>query len=251
MGETDANAKYVYGVVRASTAKAVDARGIDDRPVEVVSLDEVGALTSEVPDGDLEAGRDELLAHSRALEGAFESGVVLPMRFGIVMDGDDAVRERLLEPHREELAAQLDELDGKVEVNIKGIYDEAAILREVVTEERDIAKLRELISGKPEDATYPERIQLGELISAALERKRESDSVAIVDRLAEHATAIDEGAPVHERMAVSCSFLVERERLEEFDRTLDALAEEQGGRIRFKYTGPLPPHSFVELSLEG
>jgi hypothetical protein len=35
-----------------------------------------------------------------------------------------------------------------------------------------------------------------------------------------------------------------------FDRSLDEIAAEQADRIRFKATGPLPPHSFVELSLE-
>ena len=52
-------------------------------------------------------------------------------------------------------------------------------------------------------------------------------------------------------MAVNASFLVERTGLQGFDRAIDELGEEQAGRIRLRYTGPLPPHSFVELTMEG
>src|SRR4051812_6754701 len=155
-------AKYVYGVMRAQNGRAPRYRGIDRKQVRIVTADGLGALTSDVPAGDLEAGRDELLAHSRVLEKALERGTVLPMRFGVVMPSEASVREELLDPHRDELEAQLDEMEGKVEVNVKAIYDEAAALREVVAEQPEVAELRQAIQGKPEDATYYERIRLGE-----------------------------------------------------------------------------------------
>jgi hypothetical protein len=172
------------------------------------------------------------------------------MRFGVVMPDEGAVRDELLEAHREELETQLDEMDGKFEVNVKGIYDEAALLHEVVDENQEVAALRESIRGKPEDATYFERIRLGELVSQAVDGKRAEDERWIVDRLLPHAVAVEVGEPVHERMAVNASFLVEEGQRAEFDRALDEIAAEFGGKINFKYTGPLPPHSFVELSVE-
>jgi len=61
---------------------------------------------------------------------------------------------------------------------------------------------------------------------------------------------VEVGKQMHERMAVNASFLVEEARLREFDAELDRVAESHGGRLQFKETGPLPPHSFVELALE-
>jgi len=249
MSSQGSEAKYVYGIVRAS-AGVVHAPGVGQRPLGVVRHRKIGALTSDAAFDQLEVGRDEIMAHAQALERALEHGPVLPMRFGVVMDSEDAVRDRLLAPHRAQLEAQLDEMEDKVEVNVKGIYDEPTILREVVAEDAEIAELKELIASRTEAASYPERIRLGELVGHALDAKREVDSDAIVKRLAERAVAVDVGALLHERMAVNCSFLVERGQLDAFDRALDALAERQGGRIKFKYAGPLPPHSFVELSLE-
>jgi gas vesicle protein GvpL/GvpF len=244
-------AKYVYGVL-ASGATPPSGHGIDDAPLAVVPHGGVAALVSDVPGDFLEARREELLTHSRVLEEAMEGGaVVLPMRFGVVLPDEATVQERLLGPYAEELEAQLRAMEGKVEITIKGIYDEAAILREVLAEDREIAKLREAIHGKPEDATYYQRIELGELVAAALDEKRAAAAPQIVDRLAPLAVDVRVGEPVHERMAVNASFLVERDRLAGFDRAVDQIGAEQAGRIQLKYTGPLPPHSFVELGPGG
>ena len=242
-------AKYVYGVVRAKGAAPPKGAGIEDEPVGVVAHGDVAALTSDVPADFVEAGRAELLAHTRVLEEAMEGAVVLPMRFGVVLPDEETIHERLLDPFAEALEAQLREMDGKVEVTIKGIHDEEAILREVISENREIAELRNAIHGKPEAATYYERIGLGELVAAALDEKRAAAAPAIIDRLAPLAVDVRVGDPVHERMAVNASFLVERDRLDEFDRVVDQLGERLAGRIQLKYTGPLPPHSFVELGV--
>jgi gas vesicle protein GvpL/GvpF len=247
---TEDKPKYVYGVLGAATAERVDGTGIGGLPLSSVSHDRIAALTSDLEDEQLEAGRDELLAHAHALEHAFKAGAVLPMRFGVVLPDAGAVRRQLLAAHREALEEQLAEMEDRVEINVKGIYEEEAILREVVLEDPELAELKRAIGGGSEDATYPERIRLGELVAEALEAKRAQDGDAIVGRLSAEAVAIDVGDAVHERMAVSCSFLVERSRLQAFDRLLDTIAAEQAERIQFKYTGPLPPHSFVELTLE-
>jgi hypothetical protein len=216
-----------------------------------VRADGIGAITSDVPAEDLEAGREELLAHARVLEKSLDHGTVLPMRFGVVLPSEDAVRDQLLDPHRRELEDQLEQMEGKVEVNIKAIYDEAALLTEVIRERPEIGELQEQIRGQPVDAMYYERIRLGELVAESVNQKRDADGAALTDRLAAHAAAIEVGEPVHERMALNASFLVDRDRLAKFDAELDEIAAEQRDRMRFKYTGPLAPHSFVELAMEG
>ncbi len=246
---TKSTAKYVYGVVRAGSEAWPKLEGMNGEPVSPVSSEGLAALTSDVPEEVLEAGREELLTHSRVLEQALEQGTVLPMRFGVVLPDEQSVREELLAPHSDELEAQLREMDGKVEVNLKVLHDEETILREILAEVPEAAELRRSIQGKPEAATYYERIRLGEVIAEALEHKREQTGPAIVDRLSRHAVAVQIGDPMHERMALNASFLVERRGLEHFDQAVDELGEEQGGRIRLRYTGPLPPHSFVELEV--
>ncbi len=135
-----------------------------------------------------------------------------------------------------------------MEVRIRAVYEQESVLRDLMHEHPEIAGLRAAVQGRSEDASYYERIRLGELVASAVERRRERDAEAIVEALATAALAVEVGELAHERVVVQASFLVERERQREFDEILDSVADGYGGQIRFKYTGPLPPHSFVELA---
>jgi len=240
-------ANYVYGIVRKATAPPTH-HGIGDAPLQLVGGDGAAALVSELPAEKLEMGREELLTHARVLEEALGNGTVLPMRFGVVLEDPDAVRRDLLEPHAEELVSQLEEFDGKVEMRVRVTYEEQPLMREIVQENPEIARGRESVRGKPEDATYYERIRLGELVSDAIERKRRSEAQQILDLLARDAAAVEVADPPHERIVLDASFLLERKRLEEFDDLVERIAREQAERLRVRLTGPLPPHSFVHLS---
>jgi hypothetical protein len=240
-------ATYVYGIVE-SQAEPRGAAGIADAPLQLVPGDGNAALVSELPGSDLELGRDEILTHARVLEEAMSRGTVLPMRFGVVMESPDEVRQRLLAEHGSELARQLELLSDKVELNVRAVYEEEPLMREVMQRDPRIAELRDAIRGQPEEATYYDRIKLGELVAAAVDRQREVDAGQIVDALTPLALDVEVAELAHERVVVSASFLVERRRISEFDQAVDRVGQEQAGRIRFKYTGPLPPHSFVELA---
>jgi hypothetical protein len=238
--------EYVYGVV-ARDARPPNGRGITDAPLRLIGSDGAAALVSWLEGERPVLGREDLETHVRVLTDALSCGAVLPMRAGVVMSDAEEVRQRLLERHAPELRRQLDELADKVEMRVRATYEEGRLMREVVLEHPDIARLRQALHGRPDDATYYQRIDLGERVAGAVERKRALDVDQILDTLA--PVTLDAGLtqPAHERIALSASFLVARDRLTEFDRALDGLGQAQAGRMRFKCTGPLAPHSFVEL----
>jgi Gas vesicle synthesis protein GvpL/GvpF len=240
-------ALYVYGIVEAGSRPPAQ-RGIADAPLRLIEGEGSSALVSEIDGHQVRLGREAVLRHAHVLERALERGPVLPMRFGVVMSGPEEIQSRLLEDHAEELRAQLTDFAGKVEIRIRAVYDEDALMHEVVRENPEIASLRSAVRAGSDDATYYERIRLGELVAGAVERRRERDAEVILDALATQALAVEVGEPTHERIVVQASFLVERDRLAKFDQIVDDIAGGYGGGIRFKYTGPLPPHSFVELA---
>ena len=243
---------YVYGVRAADTKRLGSAKGIGDADLHEVTHDGLAALVSELPgDRELRFGRDELAAHARVLEQAIELVTILPMRFGVVMENADDVRTRLLEAHQDELVQQLQEFDGKVELRVRAIYDEAQLMREIVRADEQIQRLRESVRTLPDDATYFDRIQLGDLIVEAIDRKRGVDADDILRPLEPLARELRVGEPTHERMVVNASFLVDRSRIADFDQAVDKVGQAQANRMRLKYTGPLPPHSFAELTGAG
>jgi hypothetical protein len=240
-------AEYVYGIVEAGAPEPTGS-GIRDAPLRLIEGASAAALVSDLEGEELRLGREEAMAHARVLEDALSRGTILPMRFGVVVADDAEVRERILDGHGPELVAQLERLEGKVELAVRAVYEEDQLMREIVQTHPEIARRREALRGQPEDATYYERIGLGELVADAVERARESDANTILEVLSPLALAVEIGQPGHERVVLNASFLVGRDSVEEFDAALEDLARGQAERIQFKLTGPLPPHSFVELA---
>ena len=238
--------EYVYGVV-GKDARPPEAPGIAGAPLRLIGSDGAAALVSPLEGDHPVLGPEDLETHVRVLTEALSCGSVLPMRAGVVMHDAADVRHRLLQRHAPELLRQLDELANKIEMRVRATYEQGQLMREVVFEHPDIARLRDTLRGRPDDATYYQRIALGERVAAAVERKRAHDVGQILDTLAPVTLDAALTQPAHERIALSASFLVARDRLTEFDRALDELGQAQAGRMRIKCTGPLAPHSFVEL----
>jgi hypothetical protein len=239
--------EYVYGIV-GPKRKAPDRNGIGGSPVRLISCDGVAALANPLRDSSPELGRDELLMHAAVLEAALAEGTVLPMRFGTVIESEEAVKSGLLKRHAAELREELARLEGKIELRIRAVYEQESLLREVVSGNPEIARRRSQLKGRSTDATYYDQIELGELVAQEIQRKRERDAEQLLATLSPLAEAVDVSEAPHERIALNASFLVDRGRIREFDAVLDKIAAAQADRMRLKYTGPLPPHSFVEMT---
>jgi hypothetical protein len=244
-----AGAVYVYGVVAAADAASVAHTGVEGSPVRTVTEGDLAALVSDVAGGALAAAR-EVRAHWRVLEAASAQATVLPVRFGTVMANDDAVRTQLLTDNAEHLAGLLKELDGRVQVSVKGAYDQDELLRGVVAASPTIAALRKRIQGLPADAGYYERIHLGELVATEVERCRDEDVARARARLEPVAVAARSEALGTPEAAFNLAFLVDRERLDDFSAAVTELIGELGERITVRYVGPLAPYSFADAELE-
>jgi gas vesicle protein GvpL/GvpF len=241
-------AVYVYGVVAAADAGSISTAGVEGSEVRPVKHGALAALVSDVRGGALAAAR-EVRAHWRVLDRACAQATVIPVRFGTVMEGDDAVRDLLLAANAERLGALLGELEGRVQVTVKGAYAEDALLSGVVAGSPAVAALRERLRGLPGDAGYYERIRLGEMVAAEVDRCREHDAahaLAELEPLAVAARAETAGGP---DAAFHLAFLVERDLLDAFSAAVGSLAEELRDRIAVRYVGPLAPYSFADADL--
>jgi hypothetical protein len=241
-------AVYVYGVLSGSDQATVSVGGVEQAEVRTVEHAGLAALVSTLEADALAAGR-EVRAHWRVLEQASKNATVLPVRFGTVMEGDGAVRERLLAPNAERLARLLDELSGRAQLNVKGEYDEERMLREVVRASPAVAALRERVRKVPEAAGYYDRIRMGELVAAEVDRRREQDSTLALARLEPFAVATRAEQAASPGAAFNLAFLVERGGVDAFSEAVGRLREELGARVALRYVGPLPPYSFAETDL--
>jgi hypothetical protein len=239
---------YVYGVLPASDQTRVSVGGVEGAKVRTIQHGGLAALVSSVEADALAAAR-ELRAHWRVLEEASKATTVLPVRFGTVMESEDAVRERMLEPNSAGLTELLDELAGRVQLNVKGDYDEERLLSSVVREVPAVATLRERVQKLSDAAGYYDRIRLGEVVAAEVARRREDDAALVLARLEPGSVATSAEQPHSPNAAFNLAFLVDGSEVDAFSEAVGQLRTELGERVRLDYVGPLPPYSFAETDL--
>lgn len=238
-------ARYVYAVVPAGAPVPDDLTGIDDAAIELVAHGPVAAATGTIAIGRVFGRRDDLLAHSRVTDTLALASAVIPVRFGSVVSDADAVVAELLAPNADTFAAVLDELAGCRQFIVRARYDEEAVLAEIVAEYADIAALRERTRDQSEEASWAERIRLGELVARALELKRDADSAALLDLIAPAAADWNVRSAGEIDYLADVAFLVADERRDAFERAVEQAASDLAGRGRIRLVGPTAPYDFV------
>jgi hypothetical protein len=239
---------YVYGVVPPRAPLPSGARGIGDPGGKVTLLRhaQIAAVTSGVRAEAAIGTRRDLLRHSGVLDTIARSTPVLPMRFGTVLTDADAVIGELLAPHHERFARALSTFEGRAQFTVRARYVEEAVLREVLIDEPEIERLREGVRDRPVEASYYDRIRLGELVAQAVARRREADTATLVDELEPYARAMTWKAATTEDGVVDAALLVDRELWPELERGVEGIARRLAGRMRLRLLGPIAPYDFTD-----
>ena len=164
---------YVYGLIKADTEILDGLAGLGPSGrVSTVAFGRVAAIVSDVPTDRPLGVRGDLVAHEMVLDAVAARDAVVPMRFPAVVE-ERAVVDELLAPNEEYFVTLLENLEGRSQFTLTGRFEQDAVLREVLESDEEIRSLREKVRELPEDASYYDRVRLGELIVGALELRRE------------------------------------------------------------------------------
>ena len=236
---------YVYGVVE-STVEVVPGRvGLAGAEVDLVHDKRIAALVSNI-DLDRPIGTPEdLRAHKELLDATAADAPVLPFRFGAVLESRQGVLDELLEPHDDEFADALRDLDGKAQYVVRARYIEQAVLREILAENPKAAKMREKIGPEPDASTRNLQIQLGEMINTAVEAKRDRDTSVMVETLEPVTVTLNIRPPTHELDAAHIAFLERIDQHSDVEDALTDLAESWSERAQTRLLGPMAAYDFV------
>lgn len=246
---------YIYCIapahLLAKGKRSLKAASIGDqrRPLRVVTSDGLAAVVSDTPVAHVDITRQRLLAHEKVIEDVMSHADVLPCSFGTIAASDEAIRDDLLHPLHDELLSQLDRIRGHVELGLMVLWERDRLLADITSEEARIRQLRDAIAEQPQDATYYDRLALGELVVAAIEQRRERVAAMLLAGLQPLATESRANRIINDMMILNAAFLVKRNRLPDFDERIRGLTEENAGRLIVRYAGPLAPYHFVDLAI--
>ena len=231
-----------------------------------VSLDEVPAATPSpcpLPEGRGlgEGGASPETAwlirrvcrHAQVIEEIMKRSEVLPVRFGAVFSGPDAL-ENLLSSRQREIAGFLDCMLAKEEWEVKGTLDSPRAEAWLLATDPVFAHRVSIMSGSLGTRYFQERRLKGDLqqqvqihLRATMEECLQDWRATVAEfRLIQARAARNDG-----EVLFHGAFLVKHEQAPEFCRKVMAAAEREAARgLVLVNTGPLPPFHFCP-SLEG
>ncbi|WP_151769563.1 GvpL/GvpF family gas vesicle protein [Streptomyces abyssomicinicus] len=229
---------YVYGIAPAGVPVPL-ARGVDGAEVRLLTSSGLSAAVSAAP-AEIRARRRHLLAHQTVLGELARQGPVLPMRFAVLAQDQDTLASYLRE-QRCHFEAQLDRIQGCVEMNVKGTTVPGCF-EDLVRRDDKLRALARRTRRRPD---YDANVRLGEALSRAVTREAERAAREVHSRLATLATRTARGE-VDDTVVLSASFLVPADAEERFRQAVEEQALRHGARIALALTGPLPCYSFVD-----
>lgn len=241
--------QYLYAIIACPHAREFSTRGIGERGdlVYTINHKSLAAVVSDSPLIEYDSSRRNMMAHALVLEEVMETFALLPVRFGTMAPNAEAIEKQLLETRHDEFTQLLGQMDNRIELGLKAFWYEGAAVEEVVQENQTIRQMHDALKGRSPDETYYERIRLGEAVEKALNQKRARDEELILSRIRPHVYKTRSNKIISERMVVNAAFLLDAAKEPDVDAAVQALDDEFGERLMFKYVGPVPPYNFVNI----
>jgi hypothetical protein len=250
-------ATYVYAIIPTGDEVTFDVAGVDDHDYHVYSIPypyrDIAAVVSASPLTDYRGlKRDQavryLVAHQRVVEAVMREFPILPVKFGTVLS-DKAWVQRLLNQGGALFRTALERFTDLVQMEVVVLWNLQEVFQEIGQEE-PIARLKAQVATRAPEETMSERVAIGQMVQASLQRRRAALQDHLLPSLREVALDLVVNALMDDSMVLNVALLVDRAGQEALDRRLQALDEEFGGRFRFRRVGPLPPYSFSTVEVQ-
>lgn len=245
--------KYIYGIIKASDNAALGITGLGgSRRVYTVPYHGLGcALSDYSGPGFSSMSKEELvrslLAHQVVVEHVMREHAVLPVKFGTVLATRDEVHDLLAQGYAQ-FADALAWIEDKVEVEVAATWDTAQVLRKIGQEE-DIVRARQAIASRPGRPILEERIHMGQMVKASMDRRRDIYRERMISFFEPVAVDVQPNALVSDELVMNVAFLIEKAAQEVFDSLVRQLNDLFHDRINFRIIGPLPPYSFATVEV--
>ena len=242
--------QYLYAIITpASNGWDFGAIGLDGGAVSSITNGGVSAVVSGVPE-KIRPERRQLAAHQEVLKHLMaETNAILPVAFGVVADGPEAIR-RILSRNQKPILEQLRRVAGRMEMGLRVSWDVPNIFEYFVHTHPELRVARDHFFGGHREPTQEDKIEIGRLFDRLLEEDREAHTERVVEILTPSCVEITRLKLRTEREAVNLACLVGRDGQERFEAAVFEAAKLFDDSYAFDYNGPWAPHNFVDVKLD-
>ena len=142
---------------------------------------------------------------------------VLPMAFGSMADGPEAVR-RILKINRDAIAEQLDRVRGRIEMGLRVSWDVAKIFEYMIGLHDELRALRDQVFRGGRTPSQDDKIDLGRAFDRLLSASRDAHLQCVTTALQSHTAEIRSNPPRSEREVLNLACLVESDQQQAFEQ---------------------------------
>lgn len=249
MGISNSSHYYLYAVIPGTDEKELGLKGLHDKDVRTIAEGEIAAVVSEVAEtGKLRPERRHLAAHQNVLSHLVENGgVVLPVSFGTISDSEKGIRT-MLTKYQKALLEQVEKVAGKVEMELRVLYEVENVFEYYVTRYPELREMRDRVYAPGHEPTREEKIDLGQLFERIQTEEREKLTAQVEKSLAPPCVEIKRNKPRNEKEIMRLSCLIGKEDAKErWEPSLDEASKPFDDNFSFEFNGPVPPYNFVEV----
>ncbi|MFF7177424.1 GvpL/GvpF family gas vesicle protein [Streptomyces sp. NPDC008121] len=237
-------ALYVYSIAGKGHSLRLDGLtgvGAEPSPLRSVTSGELSAIVGEISE-DIRPKRRDLSAHQEVQERLMADGAILPLQFGYIAPDEDAVL-RALEENTGAYLDALARIEGCAEHHVRASQaDEEPLLRQILEDSPEARDLNDRIRSGDPDPHLP--MTLGELVAREVEVRQQTLADGLVQALLPFARE-HVSRPPSASAFLNLSLLVPDERKDDLLKAESNLAREIDGGVDLRFSGPLPPYSFV------
>lgn len=230
---------YLYAFTDLPHTDLPAVAGLDDGagnllPISAIIYQDIAAVVSRLESPRLPAPETNVWRHEAVIEALMTIRTVLPARFGSLVKDEDVLQAALAK-HYASLAADLQHLQGRVEVGVRVMW----------TAEPPSGAAQTEPPAAPQDGRA---YMLARLKIEQQEQKRRQEAnwlaAEIHGALNSLAVASQQQVLATPRLLLKASYLVPRTQVEAF-RSQFASLNQAYPELHFLCVGPWPPYSFV------
>jgi hypothetical protein len=239
---------YIYCIADISTNNFSAGKGAienEEGDVFTINYRDISAVVSEAEIKQYRPTRKNNLAHEMNIEMIMKNNNVLPFRFGIVANNENEIIKLLKEKY-DSFSRLLKSISNRIEIGVKVSYPNMNEVLSFIGETNpsivQLKKEKRNIAGNQNMI-----IDVGKIIEQELNEISIKYKDSIYDILSKFATKSVISENISQEMILNASFLIEKEKENDFESLVHKLDQENEGKLNFKYAGPFPPYSFVKL----
>lgn len=241
---------YLYGFTDCNQVLEIPARAVGrSDSVHNIPYHGIGILYSMVNGKTIQPTRDNLMAHQKLLESLMDQYTILPMRFGVVAQSKGVLLDGL-NSSLSIIRSKLQYFQGKRELNVKAFWLKEYVYEYITNSYPDIRSFRDSIKKLEGQTKYYKSIELGQMVERALIAESEKEAEAIANEISAVAVQHRKAKIFSELMFLNLSVLINNQAESLLDQIVKEAAERRKGKVQFKYIGPTPPASFVDIHLK-